>query len=33
MIAMLKLEVFHMVYSIRNDNLPDKLKMDMVQVL
>gem|GEM_PF-6256551 len=30
---MLKLEVFHMVYSIRNDNLVDRLKMVMDQVL
>jgi len=33
MIVMLKLEVFHMVYSIRNDNLVDRLKMVMDQVL
>jgi len=33
MIAMLKLGVFHMVYSIRNDNLADRLKMVMDQAL
>jgi len=33
MTVMLKLEVFHMVYSIRNDNLADRLKMVMDQAL